>query len=91
VKPSELLADPKAWTKRAYARDKDGHTLLPDSTGAVCWCLKGALCKTLGGAKHHAAQEALRRHVGFKSIFDWNDDPKRKHSEVIAALVAVGL
>ena len=48
MKAHELLADPKHWTKRAYARDKDGQSVSAHSDEAVCWCVLGAIIKCYG-------------------------------------------
>ena len=41
----DLIADPRNRTAGAFARDKDGDEVTPDSAAATCWCLVGALMK----------------------------------------------
>ena len=39
----ELLAEPRAWTRGACARDPQGNIVGGLDPNAVCWCLSGAL------------------------------------------------
>lgn len=52
------IADPKNWTKRAYARDTAGNKLMGDSPRAVSWCAVGALISVAGNK-----DSSLRAHI----------------------------
>ena len=39
------LSSPEKWTKCAMARDQHHDTISAINSGAVCWCLDGALYK----------------------------------------------
>jgi hypothetical protein len=73
---SELLSDPKNWTQRALARDKNGEAVSPFSPDAVAWCVLGALFKCEVRDK-----SAVRKLTGDR-IMAWNDDPNRTFHEV---------
>ena len=86
--PSELLADPKHWTKGSYSRDADGNRIRVHSLDAVSFCLVGACCRC------DVPIQKLREVVlarGFESIVRFNDDPSIKHSDVLSVLKEVGL
>lgn len=87
----ELLSDEKRWCRGAYARDAAGNMWngrkrnQPES-----WCLIGAVMKCAprddGGTQAaEAAQLCLSDIVG-DSLAHWNDNPVRRHSDVIALL-----
>lgn len=81
----ELIAEPKAWTQRAFGRDEDGmccDSLHPD---AVCWCAGGALTKAANGHGliRSKAREQLYAAIGCADIVDFNDE--HTHAEVLSA------
>lgn len=45
MKVRELFNNKDKWTKGLYARDKDGFSVDPEGSNAVCFCLVGALRK----------------------------------------------
>ena len=45
IQVRELIADPEYWTQGSWARRQDGSGCLPEFTGAVQWCLGGAVSK----------------------------------------------
>ena len=49
---ARTLAMPGAWTTGAGARDGDGNVVGPLDERAVCWCLTGALERTLDKHAH---------------------------------------
>lgn len=90
MKPSELLADPKAWTKGKGACDANGHPIDPESRWAVAWCVLGAAWRCYGGdpalyERHARYVEAFREET-HGALDLWNDAPERTHAEVIALL-----
>lgn len=93
MKPSELLADPKAWTKGAYGRDKDGDDAGSFCEDAVSWCAAGAInrCCDNPSAAKSLFREYLQDKFGDRSIPNFNDAPERTHAEVLEALKACGL
>lgn len=46
----KLIANPKRWTQDTLARNAAREPVVPYDPAAVCWCVEGALRKTLGGA-----------------------------------------
>ena len=88
-----LLADPKHWTQCAIARDSRGDWREPHSSGAVCWCIDGAIqrCTDRGAMAVQdlailAVAEAIGRRDNIWTVVDWNDDDTRSHDEVLDAL-----
>ena len=76
---ADLIEPEGAWTQGSYG-------------GSGCWCAMGAI-NHVGGflSDINEASIALARSLGFQfpnSIPDWNDDPYRTQSEVVAALRA---
>jgi hypothetical protein len=84
-----LIADPKHWTTRAYARGKDRIEVRPNAPEADCWCAVGALAKASGlevrriedCSKPYRALQRAMSITGFLS--GWND--RHGHDEVLAA------
>lgn len=78
-----LLADPAAWTRETYARDRYGDPVHSAFEEAACWCAYGAL-ERQGASGNSEASEYLRRAA--LVLFDsWpacvNDD--RGHEAVL--------
>jgi hypothetical protein len=89
----ELIADPKRWAKRFYARDAAGDAAMPYSTEACAWDVLGAIASVVirGGGGHadiKRAADLLRAAIGTTDLPGWNDKRKRKHGEVLAAFDA---
>jgi len=101
TRAADLIEPEGAWTQGDTARDADGKPL-PNSTepAAVCWCVLGAIGKTVGGANRpmfSAARKALRAVLpedieqideDLPDEANWNDAPERTQAEVVAALRA---
>lgn len=91
-----LIAEPSRWTKGAYARADTGCALEWDTKVASSYCLIGALKAASGstGMGYVTAIDILMYMVlgvlanGHSSeiLFNWNDDPHRTHTEVLALL-----
>ena len=77
------LLETKGWTRGWFARDGHGNKVLHSSRRASRFCAEGAIFRCGGGAD---CRDALRAAADCDNIAHWNDDPKRKKSEVIAAL-----
>lgn len=56
-----ILGDPKRWCGGAYARDAKGVELDKDASGAVRWCVMGAVHRASGGADPTPYYDALSR------------------------------
>jgi len=60
VKARELIADPKRWTQRAYARDAYGSVISATSPSAASWCSVGAvLCAAVSQETLSEGDKAL--------------------------------
>lgn len=102
----ELLEDPGRWTKKAYARDAGGHSLVyPHNESAVRWCLLGA-CRHVYGycnqpSEHAVAKlaECIRKkntHLydagdGVSAVTAFNDNPYTHHADVLAIAREAGV
>ena len=92
-KAKDLLGDERRWVQGTNFADADGRRV-PHGQEADCerCCILGALAVVEGietyGKRTEAEQAlslALYGHMA-GSIVGWNDDPKRTHADVIAAL-----
>lgn len=84
MKVHELLADPAAWTKKAMARDKDGHSTFVHGTDAVAWSMDGAVRKLYPNGEGDRVLERLRVALGLDNtaaVFIWQD--RATHAQVI--------
>jgi hypothetical protein len=79
-KVREKLSAPGSWTQGAFARDRYGHDVPPDSPYATSWCLEGAAVAV--GASAYRLHKALNVF----SVAWWNDGPQRTHEEVLTML-----
>lgn len=82
-KARELVA--KGWTKRAFARKRNGKICVLDSKDACSFCASGAMRRIMGGESYIEGWKMLERAIDPYSIIAWNDDPKRTQAEVVAA------
>lgn len=85
LKPSDVLKAALAKLSR-----RGGWCQKASSRGKYAMCSYGAICSSSEGLSAglrslRVAMQCLRRSVGRASIVQWNDDPKRKKSEVLAA------
>jgi hypothetical protein len=85
---NEVLASEANWTKRAFAKDKDGHTCSTYDNGAVQFCLIGAVTRRFmkdgphrNYDAYHEAEDAIRKFTN-KGVTSWNDAPERTFAEV---------
>jgi len=87
MKAWQLIENPKAWTKRADARDKWSHRISPENPRACKWCARGALVKCYTEPSDYRAAIAKLGNVHiYASTTDWNDEPCRTHAQVLAAM-----
>jgi hypothetical protein len=104
TKARSLLSDPEHWTRGFYAKTKDGMHTMPDDASAFCFCLRGAVHHVLGVDITSIRairvccliEEAFVGHPISEdsefSFVEWQDRPRRKHSEVIRLLdKAIGI
>jgi hypothetical protein len=91
----ELIADEQRWCRRSFARGWAGIPVSAKSTIAQRFCALGAIMRAAHELRVPAedARSALEWQT-IRPIQDWNDDPARRHAEVIAkfdaAIAAVG-
>lgn len=88
IRAANLLNKRKAWTQGMPARDKSGERAEMFGKDAVSYCVIGAIDKVVGWTSPVAlrARNKLMKFLGISSLAKWNDAPKRKKKEVIAAL-----
>lgn len=86
----ELLSDPARWAQCGYALNALRHCVDVDSPEAVCWCLSGARIRTYGytskGSEADAVDREFANRIGSIDVELWNDQPARRHAEVMAML-----
>lgn len=102
----ECLSDPKRWTKRCYARNKNGaidHSSKFED--AASWCLRGACVVVYGSVYPPEAQKiidalppAIPRMtdgpfgVGYGDpLVLFNDDPNTTHEMLLEVLERAGV
>lgn len=86
MKVTPPAPQPGAWTQGAYARDNDGDRTGSTSVYATCWCMYGALSKTLEDDTEHwfKVETVLTAVVG--QVPEFNDAPDRTQKECVDAL-----
>ena len=85
----ELIADERRWCRRSFARGWGGIPVSAKSTVAQRFCALGAIMRAAHELDVPAenARTALEWQT-IRPIQDWNDDPARRHAEVIAKFEA---
>jgi len=85
----ELIADERRWCRRSFARGWAGVPVSAKSTIAQRFCALGAIMRAAHELDVPAedARTALEWQIAH-STQDWNDDPARRHAEVIAKFEA---
>lgn len=84
IKTRELLAQPSNWQQQGYGKES-------------CFCLVGAIGAALGEppvtlfdhpilAALVIAGEIEGKHDADILVFNWNDEPDRKHDDILALL-----
>lgn len=82
---ADLIEPEGAWTQDAAARSAKGWVIVPNTKGAVCWCVWGAIQRA--GNERRVADEAfLFFATTTPAPIDWNDAEGRTQAEVVAAL-----
>lgn len=101
----DVFQDPMRWTQGSDARDRDGSETSAYDSSATCWCLMGALRLVYPDwddrmeASRKLAHSGLLDHPGFPfpdpryegQMIDWNDNPERKHQEVLDLVTKAGV
>lgn len=88
---------PSSWTQHASARDAEHRSILALEPTAICWCLSGALQSAMSEinisnrAETRLGAEKIIGKVlemdGCRTnIVRWNDNPWRRHHEVVQML-----
>lgn len=79
----------RGWCKQILAKDQDGANVEAKSLEACTWCLEGAL-EAEGVEAYNETIPLnifLRNLLGTdRSLYQWNDDPRRTKQEVLALL-----
>lgn len=96
--PSELLADPTSWTKHHPARDAKGQSTDARDPDAVCWCMAGAIFRTIGQTVQPLLEDVVARrfpdritHDVYDGYVAFNDHPDTTHAEVLSVLKEANL
>ena len=89
----ETIGTPEKWTKGCYARDSSGEPTSIRFASAVSFCIRGAVCRVNGPfevAADNLIWETLRPQLpylnNFAGVATWQDNPERKHPEVMELL-----
>lgn len=86
---ADLLDAPGRWTQGNYAVNATGEGVDYDGDEACSFCVMGAIARVGKGHPFDVLRKvdnALRERTPDRRIALWNDDPKRKQSEVVALL-----
>lgn len=91
-----LLASPKRWTKRAYARNARSRCADVDGPNATRFCLTGAIDRVYPGAvqsnnAHMKVCDILCARLLPNSAILFNDSPRTKHSDILSVVKAAGI
>src|SRR5262245_7028460 len=84
----ELFSDPRRWTQKAYARDKDGFEINPQHKVAESFCVLGAAwhCYGVGTEKYLEVElrmyHYLEEKFGRDTIVGWQDEEERQFSDI---------
>lgn len=87
----KLLTNPKRWCQGRFAKDKWGNGCNVNDERAYQFCIAGAVEHVSGGvdydpgSEYQEAIDILNRSVRGGSTIVFNDMPKRKHAQVLAA------
>lgn len=87
IEARKLIERPENWTQHVFARDENGKAVSMFKDSAKCFCMSGAVGRACNNdtAAWDRALDLLKLKVRRSSIAIYNDDPKRKHSDVIKA------
>lgn len=87
---ANLIEPEGAWTQDWFARDVIGREVEAIDPHANCWCVRGAVFAVCGSdsVDEEAIFNPLHDLLGFElmSVEEWNDDPDRTQTEVVAKL-----
>jgi hypothetical protein len=84
----------RGWTRGWFARDAHRGGIFYANERAVCFCMLGAIKRSALEAVGpdgvfgltNLAVDAVEAVIGHVDITVWNDDPKRRKRQVLAAL-----
>lgn len=90
----ELVSNPKKWTKKTYARNYLDQSVAPMSPEAVCFCLYGAIERSIGelalpGVIHSRVTSTVLDFVYSQitgKITNFNDFETTTHADILAVL-----
>ena len=94
LRARDLISTPEAWTKRSFARGKNGRPTAPSASISTQWCMTGAVQRSARavttrfdarwGVVVNEAIIALTEHPAIKkSIAFFNDHSNTTHDDVM--------
>lgn len=75
------------WITGSLAHDEAGDSIMPENERAICWCMRGAIERVVGGDLDEDSPlwaAVMRATSGHPE--SWNDTDGRTQAEVVAAL-----
>lgn len=86
-KAADLLEKPGAGTQGGSAFDASGNPVGYGNPAAASWCVEGAIGLAASNlCEVDRAFRAVKRRLGIRSLYRWNDTPGRTQAEVVAVL-----
>ena len=83
-----LITKPKHWTRKFFARHKNGSPIGATERNAVCFCPAGAVEHVLGDKTPlwYECVSILDYHVPspYHCTFDFNDNRRTTHADVLS-------
>ena len=91
MKAYEVIDTPEKWCQNSVAKDRHGLAASANDSNAVSFCIYGALHRAYvgvdgAGNEYHPHAERIRKEIAPLTISQFNDNPRRKHEEVISLL-----
>ncbi len=89
MKAYEVIDTPEKWCQHMVARDRNGLRTDASSPNAVAFCMYGALYRAYAvkqPEEYALHLYRLRKEIAPQMISQFNDNPRRKHEEVISLL-----
>ncbi len=85
---AELLEDPRRWCQDNSALDSIGDWTEVKCPYAVRWCLIGAIKRIYSSPQ--PIFERVKKFLGM-TIAEYNDNPERKHAQVLEVAKFLGI
>lgn len=90
MKVYELFQQPGInWIQNDLSLDGKGHEVFYNDPSACCFCLIGGISKCYQSTTSTYSRMWKRsfdhvKKIGYESVAEWNDDPKRTKEDVVA-------